>query len=311
MLMRAFSQRLLPPYSGFVQIAESAHARAQSFDGINWEIQYLSGDKQTNEQKYQVQGYGLDRGYYRVGSLNNHELRTFTFPSCVNHDQVSESIHELTEFLSTAQVPFPAGDIYEYWLLDGADDSPLALINTCCDESLMDKYSGQTEWTAIPSSKMKVESTAHEQARNEPPVNHRFECLIANRAGKNPRTAWFKRDRNQNDDFPALLVREDWPEQAHHDLCQRYLMRKAPRLLMLQGLPENVRGRLEVAAKKHVLEVDDYFPMYPEVNDHDLMNAIRVEARLRRIAPQASTTSKQEKSSTVTPLSKDMRIIEN
>ncbi len=309
--MRAYSQRLLPPYSGFVQIAESESARAQSFDGINWEIQFLSGDKQTNEQKYRVQGYGLDRGYYNVASLKNQELKTFMFPSCVDHDQVSESIHELTEFLSTAQVPFPAGDIFEYWLLDGADESPLALIYSCCDESLMDTYPGQTEWTALPHSKMQVENTEDEQGRNEPPVNHRFQRLISNQAGINPRAAWFKRDQNDGDDFPRLLVREDWQEQTDHDLCQRYLMRKAPRLLMLQGLSANERERLELAAKQHVFEVAHYYPMYPEINDQQLMNTIRVEAKLRRATPQTSEPSKKKKRSIDTPLDKNMRIIEN
>ena len=310
-MMRAYSQRLLPPYSGFVQIAESERARAQSFDGINWEIQYLSGNEEIKNHRYRVQGYGLDRSYYNVASLKNGELKTFIFPSCVDPDQVSESIHELTEFLSTADVPFPAEDIFEYWLLDGADDSPLALIYSCCDESLMDTYPGQTEWTALPHSKMGVENTEDEQARNEPPVNHRFQRLIANRAGINPRAAWFKRDQNESDGFPGLLVREDWQEQADHEMCQRYLMRKAPRLLMLHGLSTNDRDRLEVAAKRHVFEVEHYFPMYPKVNDQRLMTAIRVEAQLRRAAPQVSETCKKEKSSSVTPLNKDMRIIEN
>lgn len=310
-MIRAYSQRLLPPYSGIVQIAESERARAQSLDGINWEIHYLSGNEQINDQKFRVQGYGLDRGYYNVASLKNRELKTFMFPTCVDHDQVSESIHELTEFLSTMPVPFPAGDIYEYWLLDGTDDSPLALIYSCCDESLMNTYPDQSEWTALPHSKMRVENTEDEQARNEPPVNDRFQRLIASRAGTNRRSAWFKRDENQSDGFPGLLVREDWQEQSDHDLCQRYLMRKAPRLLMLQGLSTNDRDRLEVAAKQHVFEVEDYFPMYPEVNDQRLMTAIRVEARLRRATPQTSEASKKEKSSTITPLSKDMRIIEN
>jgi len=300
-MIRAYSQRLLPPYSG---------ARAQSFDGINWEIHYLSGNEQTSDQKHRVQGYGLDKGYYNVASLKNGNLNVFNFPRCVDPDQVSESIHELTEFLSTAQVPFPAEDIYEFWLLDGADDSPLALIYSCCDESVMDRYSGQIQWTALPHSKMGIENTEDEQARNEPPVNHRIQLLVANRAGLNPHAAWFKRDSNETNGFPALLVREDWQEQADHDLCQRYLMRKAPRLLMLQGLSTEHRDQLEVAAKQHVFEVDDYFPLYPEVNDQRLMTAIRVEARLRRASPQVAETSKKEKTSGVTPLPKDMRIIE-
>ena len=126
----------------------------------------------------------------------------------------------------------------------------------------------------------------------------------------NPRAAWFKRDHNESDGFPGLLVRDVWQEQAEHDLCQRYLMRKAPRLLMLQGISTRDRGRLEIAAKKHVFEVEHYFPMYPEVNDEDLMAAIRVEAQIRRTAPQTVETTSKEKSSTVTPLDKDMRIIE-
>ena len=310
-MIRAYSQRLLPPYSALVQIAESERARAQSFDGINWEIHYLSGNEQINDQKFRVQGYGLDRGYYNVGSLKNGELKTFMFPACVDHNQVSESINELTEFLSTANVPFPAGDIYEYWLLDGTDDSPLALIYSCCDESLMNTYPDKTEWTALPHSKMSIDNTEYEQAQNEPPVNDRFQRLIASRAGINRRAAWFKRDQNDTDDFPGLLVRDDWQQQADHDLCQRYLMRKAPRLLMLQGLSGDERDRLEVAAKQQVFEVEQYFPMYPEVNDQCLMTAILVEARLRSAAPQAPGTSKKKKSSTITPLSKDMRIIEN
>ncbi len=310
-MIRAYSQRLLPPFSGIVQIAESERARAQSFDGINWDIQYFSGNETLQDQQYRVQGYGLDRGYYNVASVKNGELNTFMFPSHVDPDQVSESIHELAEFLSGAHKPFPAGDIYEYWLLDGADGAPLALIYSCCDESIMDAYPGQTEWTALPHSKMSVDNTEEEQARNEPPVNHRFQRLIANRAGINPRAAWFKRDHNNRDGFPGLLVREDWQDQADHDLCQRYLMRKAPRLLMLQGISTSDRGRLEVAAKKHVFEVEHYFPMYPEVNDEDLMTAIRVEAKLRRAAPQTVETAKKKQSSTITPLDKDMRIIEN
>ena len=309
-MIRAYSQRLLPPFSGIVQIAESERARAQSFDGINWEIQYFSGNEKLENQQYRAQGYGLDKGYYNVARVKNGELTTFMFPPHVDADQVSASIHELAEFLSSASMPFAAGDIYEYWLLDGTDESPLALIYSCCDESLIDMYPSQTEWTALPHSKMSVESTTDEETRNEPPVNHRLQVLVANRAGSNPRAAWFKREQNDNNDFPGLLVREDWQEQVHHDLCQRYLMRKAPRLLMLQGISTSDRSRLEVAAKKHVFEVDHYFPMYPEVNDEDLMAVIRVEAQIRRTSPAPIDTSKKKKSSTVAPLDKDMRIIE-
>ena len=167
-MIRAYSQRLLPPYSGMVLIAESERARAQSFDGLNWEIQYLSGNEDSTQRQYRMQ-----------------------------------------------------------------------------------------------------------------------------------------------DGFPTMLVREDWAERAHHDLCQRYLMRKAPRLLMLQSLSAEERSRLEMAARPYVLEVDQYYPLYPAVNDQQLMNTMRVEARLRRASPQTPEKTKKDKDKTIKELDKSMRIIEN
>jgi len=309
-MIRAYSQRLLPPFSSVVQIAESERARAQSFDGLNWEIHYLSGNEESGEKKHRVQGYGLDKGYFNVASLKNGELKTFIFPPCVDHEVVSESITELTEFLASNKAPFAPGDIFEYWLLDGFDETPLALIYSCCDDSLMETYPGRPEWTALPHSKMQVENTEKEQARNIPPVNYRLQHLISERAGRNPRAVWFKRNGSDSHDFPGMLVREDWDHEIDHDLCQRYLIRKAPRLLMLHSLSDEERTRLEIASKQQVFEVEEYYPMYPRINDEQLMTAIRVEARLRGSAPQLARTEKK-KDTGPAPLSKDMRIIEN
>ena len=309
-MIRAYSQRLLPPYSGFVQIAESERARAQSFDGISWEIQYLNVKDQASRQHKREQGYGLDRSYFQVANLQDNQLKPYVLPSCLDSAEVADCINELSEFLSVTQAPFPAADVFEYWLLDGVDESPLALIFSCCDESRISTFPAHTEWTALPHSKMKIENTADEQARNEAPVNHRFQSLVTNRAGIKPRAAWFRRNQDETDVFPCFLVREDWQEEADHDLCQRYLLRKAPRLLMLQGLSHHDRERLEIAAKDHVIEVEQYFPLYPEVNDHGRMSAIRVEARLRRNMPQHSTENDKERTSKTTPMSKDMRIFD-
>ncbi len=310
-MIRAYSQRMLPPYSGFVQIAESERARAQSFDGVNWEIQYLNVNDQARRQKKREQGYALDRSYFRVASLKNQQINPFVLPSCLDSAEIADCIDELSVFLSTAQLPFPTADMFEYWLLDGVDESPLALIFSCCEESQMSTYPAHTEWTALPHSKLKIDNTAHEQARNMAPVNHRFQCLVAKRAGVKPRAAWFKRSQNETDAFPCLLVREDWQEEVEHDLCQRYLLRKAPRLLMLHGLSQSDRERLEIAALGHAIEVDQYFPLYPEVVDERRMSAVRVEARLRRDAPHQSTVNDRASPSKNTPMSKAMRIFES
>ncbi len=307
-MIRAYSQRILPPYSGVVLIADSARARAQSFDGVRWEIQFLSGNDQGS-RKQRDRGYGLDRGYFRVAHIQNGELTPYIVPSCLNADDVAESISELSAFLSTAQLPFPPADVYEYWLLDGADESPLALMYSCCEESQKATYPTHTEWTALPHSKLQIENTAEERARGEAPINHRFQRLVAERAGARPRAAWFKRN-GEMDGFPGFLVRDDWQSETDHELCRRYLSRMAPRLLMLQGLSSEERGRMEIEAKQHVFEVEEYFSLYPDIHDEMLMTAIRVEARLRRHQPDEVKVVRKDDDKKVKELSKDMRILE-
>lgn len=307
--IRAYSQRLLPPFSGVVQIAQSDRARAQSFDGLSWEVHYVPRGSQAPGQPQMPLGYALDRGYYRVAHIQGDRLTPYVLPAVLDAARVTACIQELFEFLSSAALPFPAADVFEHWLLDGRDESPLALIFSCCEEAQMASYPTKSGWTALPNSKLKIDSTDAEQARHEPPVNHRFQALVTSRAGPKPSAAWFRRAGGDAGDFPALLVREDWQADEERDLCQRYLLRKAPLLLMLEGLPRDDRERLEVAAKRHAVEVDQHYPLYPEINDEKRMAAIRVEARLRRGSPQTASPSR-EKAETPAPLSKDMRILE-
>jgi hypothetical protein len=307
--IRAYSQRLLPPFSGVVQIAQSNRARAQSFDGVSWEVHYVPRSTEAQRRQQMPLGYALDRGYYRVAHFQDNRLTPYVLPAVLDAAQVNECSEELAAFLSSAMVPFPAADVFEYWLLDGRDESPLALLFSCCEAAQMSSYPTKSGWTALPHSKLQIASTAEEQARQEPPVNHRFQDMVTNRAGAAPRAAWFERAPGSAGEFPPLLVREDWQSDRERDLCQRYLLRTAPILLMLQGLPRDHRERLEVAAKRYAVEVDQHYPLYPEVNDEKRMAAIRVEARLRRGSPQ-TTEPRPTRQSGPTPLSKDMRILE-
>ena len=309
MPIRAYSQRLLPPFSGVVQIAQSERARAQSFDGVSWEVHFVPRGGQPGSGQQMPLGYALDRGYYRVAHIQDNRLTPYVLPAVLDAAQVTACIEELAAFLASATVPFPAADLFEYWLLDGRDESPLALIFSCCEAAQMASYPTKSGWTALPHSKLKIDATADEQARQEPPVNHRFQDLIAQRAGAKPRTTWFQRSPADAGDFPPLLVREDWQTERDRDLCRRYVERKAPLLLMLQGLPRDDRERLEIAAKRYAVEVDQHYPLYPEINDDKRMAAIRVEARLRRGSPQTAGP-RGPKKTTPAPLSKDMRILE-
>lgn len=271
-MIKAFSQRLSPPYSGQVQIAESERARAITMDGESWEFQFR---KAGAHQK-------ITHGFARAAYIQHSELGRIADPASLQAGEIDERILELATFLADASLPFSATDNYEYWLLDYEDEAPLAMIFSCSEAEQMATYPQRTEWTALPAAVMQIEATEEEKQSCDSPVNYRLERAVAERAGRKPRARWFNRRENEPDSFPPFLLREDWQDEAQHALCQRYLLRQSPRLLMLHGLQHEERLRLEQAARDHVMEVQRFYPLYPEVADEELMGAIRVEARLRR-----------------------------
>ncbi len=206
---------------------------------------------------------------------------------------MDERVLELIVFIAKAELPFPAIDKFEYWLLDEHDGSPLALIFSCVTRDQMESFPNKTEWTALPAAVMGIEKTPEELESGARPVNARFESMVAERAGYYPKAKWFERHPGETEQFPPLLVKEDWQQDEHQDLCQRYIQRQASRLLLLQGLDQDDRKRLEVAAKNQVFEAERFSACYPEVVDQKIMNAILVEARLRRDSSQDSSVAKR------------------
>ena len=279
-MIRTHSQRALQPFSAQVQIAESDNARAVTMDGEVWEFQYI----------YPI---GLDttatadraaRRFIRAARLRHCDLHGIAETASLEGEPVDERIIELARFLTGAQLPFPAADRYEYWLLDAEEGAPLALIFSCINAEQMASFPKITDWAALPAAQMPIESSEVERSRSYGPVNYRLERCIAERAGTNPKARWFTRGAHDDLDFPALLVREDWQDEECAKLCQRYLHRQSPRLLMLHGLSTMDRERMELAARAHALDVARFYPLYPAVADRETVDKIRVEAQLRMAA---------------------------
>lgn len=276
-MIKAYSQRMLPPYSGQAQIAESDRARAITVDGDLWEIHFLYAvNPGMNAMERSPK-----RKFRRVAGIRHDQLGEMAGGSAEKFGDVDERILELARFIAGRSLPFPAMDQYEYWLLDPRDDSPLALIFSCTEPGQMANFPALTEWTALPAAVMPIEPTAREKECSNSPVNYRLERLVAERAGSKPRARWFQRHADEPDSFPAFMVREDWEDEEQRDLCRRYIDRQSSRLLMLHGLEREQRQRMELAAKAHAVEVARFYPLYPEIVDERLMNAIRTEARLR------------------------------
>jgi hypothetical protein len=281
-MVKGYSQRLTPPYSGLVQIAESDSARAITMDGSRWEFHFLFDIPEHQK----TPGRQNQRRFKRVAAIDSDQVEKIATQSSPETAAVDQRIVELAAFIATSSFPFPSTDRYEYWLLDPADESPLALIFACVDGEQMADFPDRAEWTALSAAAMRVARTPEEEKSGEPPVNYRVERMVAERAGPRPRGQWFTRSENEAEAFPPLLLKEDWEDPVQSALCQRYIQRQSTRLLMLHGLQHDDRKRLEDAARQHVFEVERFYPFYPAVADTQLMNAILVEARLRRDTSQ-------------------------
>ena len=276
-MLKTYSMRLSPPFSGQVQIAETDHARALTLDGDVWELQFIHKYVEQGRDGQQIP----HRRHVRVATLRQDDLEKLAAKPNEQGRAVDARIVELAEALMSIKLPFPASDTFEYWLLDAEDGSPLAFLWSCSEESQTVNYERRPNWTALPAIQMPIEKTDEEIDCGIPPVNARLESLIAARAGPNPKACWFDRSHGADDSFPPLLVKEDWQEASEQDLCQRYLRRQAPRLLMLHNLQHADRLRMEQAAQSNVVELARFYPVYPDVADTALMNTMRVEARLR------------------------------
>lgn len=279
-MIRTYAQRLLTPFSGLVQIAETGRARAVSLDGRNWAIQHaLVEDPRLRKT---TPNTDPDGQFSLVATIEDGMLKTRGLHPFLDPEAVRSAIDGLFEAVIDAALPFPATDRYEYWLLDGTDGTPLALLHSCVQRSDMGLHPPRPVWIAMPAAQLEVPAPEPDPGHYVPPVNYRLQKLIEERAGPKPRAAWFERTSAAMEGFPPCLIREDWRHAAQQELCDRYIERLAPRLLMLQGLPSAVRQRLERAARAHVFEVERFHALYPQVIDQQLVTAARVEAKLRR-----------------------------
>lgn len=310
-MIKAYSQRVLNPYTGYVQIAESERARAVSFDGEVWEMHFINTvivkSPQVTVRKKSLLTRIADffrpvetaekepepaeskRAFARVGRIKLRDMQDLLSSPA---GEVDERILEMTGFLVSASLPFPANDRYEYWLLDRNDGLPLALLFSCATVEEQSGFRSNADWTALPAAIMPIEKSEDEMAQQLPPVNSRFERLVAEYAGLNAKGRWFERREGDTEEFPPLMVKEDWQHETERDLCQRYLQRLSSRLLMLHDLSDKVRKRVEHDARSQALEVAKFFPLYPSVNDDKVMNSIRVEARLRETRGEESHSIK-------------------
>lgn len=286
-MTRLYSKRLLLPFVGVVQVADLGWARALSLNGINWIVRYQQHENdQTRKGRL---NYDPRVNVALLLNIEKDEMNYRAVRTDLDPERSEIDSQRIFESIKSAHIPFEAADHYEYWLLDGKDDSPLALLHTCVDESETKLHTPPPKWLPISAAELHVpDPDVQDQTFYQPPVNYRLQQHIETQAGNKPRGAWFKRTNTDSDNYPACLIKERYDDAECQRLCDLYQERLAPRLLMLASLPIKVRQRLENAASQYAIEVDNFYHLYPEVINDSVLTVARVEARLRK------TTEKYE-----------------
>jgi hypothetical protein len=295
----AFSIRRLNPFNGVLQVFSAENARALSGNGVVWEIQVLSDAPQGLWANVPYSG----KAFYTFGRWTAAGgLQQVPVNPLFNVRDMIESADYLITALAVAadDIPFPAADPYELWLLDEQTLSPVALLMTCRDANEM-HHRDIAKWIAAKRGDFTFVSP-HLLSRDQPnndgynPRVHAtiLEAMVRYRAGQHHKRAWYKKrpdgqyapcagtEQPQTTSiFPELPVTEEWQDEEEGKLIADYISWKAPQLLQLQGLSPENRERLERIAVLQADVVERLFRLYPEIHNKDLLNRARIEARIR------------------------------
>lgn len=302
---RYYSQRMLNPFHGIVNIVEVDGADAVCCDGKTWTLFVHSEDDyvvlddgsrrkvETPDIKFGVwsEQYGLQRSPVR-----NPVDYEFV-------DHIGRYLLEVIK-LKASSMPFPLQDRYELWLLDSAFDLPLALIASGCHRAEISR-DVPLKWRAgmVAKNHFKVTPYLASTLAGENPAN-RVGRIVNDASGRRARAQWFYRSEKgigqgllgvdagshlngrvlPPEAFPEQLLRSHWPDEIEQNLVRAYLDWQAPWLLMLQHLSDATRDRLEQAAGQRAMLLAESHTLFPKILDNARIVTARVEASLRRAA---------------------------
>lgn len=295
--IQLYSQRQLSPFMGLVYVASISVARAISHDGVFWQIQVICENQQHQLGLHQA---GLVRRYVLWGVWSRQAgLKAMPLDPMLDTPKDSVIEQELMPALESGlqYMPFASKDFYELWILDSLENVPVALIATRTDAYNLDKLKPD-HWRASTHSKRDF-TPARVPTTFDPLL--KLEQLISDNTCCPIRSQWFLRDSTGNgtgitaqnigtdlikrklekENFPELLIRENWPNDDTRLLAEDYHHWLSPKLLTLQNLSLETRSRLELAATHHAVETSQLLHLFPQIANQKIINRIQVEARIR------------------------------
>ncbi len=280
---RYYAIRRFMPYQGVIQVVDTGLGQAYSTDGERWKMRLAP-------------------------ALNVHWRHPYAprdLPPQPPTEQ--EAYRELAAAVDARPpLPFPLEDRVELWLLAKDTLKPLALVKT---RRRLEEIDMPTDpgWMPCLRSEQGFRSPAleAEQARAHPQAQHPrardvLERQVNRAARPYPVLQWFERQPDGRgighqglrvdkgllgrelaaEDFPELLVAEEWPDALEAALVRDYHRWLAPALLAHGGLSAERRRWLEQAAFEQPEQVARHHHMYPEVLDEEGLQVALVSARL-------------------------------
>jgi len=302
MPVNCYSQRILNPFRGVMNIISIGGADAVTIDGVHWTL-YIHDtfDCPTDDPQ---EFFEIEMPDIRFGDWDKKSgLKRSPLIASYHYNEIQAIGHALLNVVQihAERCPFPFADKYELWLLDECTNEPLALLDSVCHESEI-HMPGNLTWEAGIRCKQEF---LKEYSLTKTHVNTAGELLnliINQRAGPQPSAQWFYRNKfsygkgltgvNINQKFigrelsarlfPKMLVQQQWQDESSRSLVDAFIRWLSPYLLVLDFLRDAQREALEIMARNDALLVEKMYPLYPKIINRQAINAARVEAMLRR-----------------------------
>jgi len=277
-----YALRRVNPYRGVVHYVDIGEAIAHTFDGVIWHLRADDGYGLVRPVGIWEEGVGLKLGQ-------------------------SAGLEDIIAALETRPaLPFPIFDTNELWLLDRENGLPLALLATQRG-STKPAEQLDSEWYpfVLSYTGFYSDALAKRDAIAICPSDAHRDCLarMVNQAARpHAMTQWFQRGQDgighgttglrlpyewrarqvRAEDFPELLVRENWNSRLEQSVINDYHRWLAPLLLLWPRLSVATRVRLELEACEKPQWLARVYRLLPTMLNPAQIQATLVAARLEQ-----------------------------
>ncbi len=314
MSISCYSQKILNPFRGVMNIISIGGADAVTIDGINWTLYvHDSFDCPTDdpEEFFEIEMPDIRFGDWnkKSGLLRSPLIASYHYNEIqAIGNALLDAVHEHAD-----QCPYPFADNYELWLLEKHTGDPLALLDSVCKKSKI-HLPDNLNWEAGLRCKQKFLNEYPPLENQDTTAGELLNQIVNQRAGSQPSAQWFYRDQfndgigltgvNLDNSligrelsprlFPKMLIQQQWQNKTKASLVDSFIDWLSPYLLVLDFLRDPQRETLESTARNQALLVDKMHLLYPKIINQQAINAARVEAVMRKSTQNNNKDKTQE-----------------